>query len=107
MLKSDTAKQLQNIDMSESLNFKTNVSFLKQNPTKEQLRQKEQLHDQILENIRMKQYEPGFESYLISKDIAEHIQRFQNANCFDHEPSTLTFRAKKELKKKAEEDLKR
>ena len=27
--------------------------------------------------------EPGFESKKISGDIAEYIQKFENANCFD------------------------
>ena len=44
--------------------------------------------------------EPGFESKKISGDIAEYIQKFENANCFDQQPTTLTFRQKQDLKLK-------
>lgn len=45
----------------------------------------------MLDNIRIKMQEPGFESKLIGKDIAEQIQKFENANCFNKMPTTLTF----------------
>ena len=60
--------------------------------------------DFLLENIRLKMQEPGFESKVISKDIAERIQKFENANCFDKVPCTLTYKQKQQLK---EEQLKR
>ena len=41
--------------------------------------------------------EPGFESRVISEDVADRIQKFENANCFDKEPTTLTYRQKQEL----------
>lgn len=30
--------------------------------------------------------EPGYQSKVISPDIADYIQRFENINCFDKEP---------------------
>lgn len=36
--------------------------------------------------------EPGFESNIISEDIADRIQKFENANCLDKEPTLLNFR---------------
>ena len=42
--------------------------------------------------------EPGFESNQISEDISDHIQKFENANCFNRVPTTLTHAEQQQLR---------
>ncbi len=61
-------KKLAVIDKSESLTFKNKAERFYKKPLS-LWRSEEQ--EQVLENIRVKMREPGFESKLISHDIAE------------------------------------
>lgn len=73
-------KLLQKIERSESLRFISKQDQFYQ-PRKSLGRSEQQ--EQVLENIRLKMEEPGYESNVIAKDIAMYIQKFENANCFD------------------------